>query len=121
LLLFAAAILRIIRTLGEGQLSLVVRRMNEMMRVVLWLVLTLAGFGVAVSVWLFACSLEPTPGANMVLMGLPMVAFPTAICAATAIGIASIPGIRLSNWERRGSWVAGGLAAAVFGALFILG
>ncbi len=57
----------------------------------------------------------------MVLMGLPLVALPTAICGLAAISIASIPGVRLAVWERRVAWVAGGLAATVFAALFVLG
>jgi hypothetical protein len=67
-----------------------------------------------------AASLRPEPGANMVLMGLPLVAGPTALCAAAALVVAvSASGLR--PWERRASYGACGLAVAVFGALAVLG
>jgi GNAT superfamily N-acetyltransferase len=109
-----------------GQVSGVVRRRRaktagaSVARGALWFLVTCVGLGFAASAALVAESLRPEPGANMVLMGLPLVAAPTALCAAAALAVAgSASGLR--RWERRAAYAACGLAAAVFAALAALG
>ena len=92
-----------------------------MTRAALWIVLSLAGLGFILAMWLIICSLASEPGANMVLMGLPMIAFPTVLLATVAIGIVITNGASLTHWERLSAWLAAGLALVVFGFLFMLG
>lgn len=86
----------------------------------MWFLVACTGLGFAASAALVAESLRPKPGANMVLMGLPLVATPTALCAAAALVLAG-SAAGLGHWERRAAYVAGGLSLAVFGALVVLG
>ena len=96
------------------------KRGGCLVRAMLWCLLACTALGFAASSALVVSSLRPKPGANVVLMALPCIAGPTALCAAVALVIVgSIAG--LSRWERRAAYVAGGLAVAAFGALVILG
>jgi len=89
-------------------------------RATLWCLLACIALGFAASAAIVIMSLRPEPGANMILMGLPFIAGPTAFCAAVSLAIAGWAA-GLNRWERRAAYIGGGLAAAVFGALVILG
>ena len=90
------------------------------MRATLWCLLVCTALGFAASVAIVVMSLGPEPGANMVLMGLPLIAGPTALCAAVSLAIAG-SAAGLSRWERRAAYGASGLVVVVFAALVIWG
>jgi hypothetical protein len=87
----------------------------------LWAALVVVGLGTVASAIVVGESLRPEPGANMVLMGLPCIALPTAVAAAAAVGVVVTGPEGLSRWERRAGWAAGGLALVAFRTLAILG
>jgi hypothetical protein len=89
-------------------------------RGLLWFFLIGTSVGFVISIAIVVASLRPEPGANMVLMGLPLIAVPTALFTAGAVAVAG-SSARLSRWERRAVYGAGGMVVAIFSALVILG
>lgn len=65
-------------------------------------------------------ALSPKPGANMVLMGLPILALPTCFFGATAAAAANY-GVGLTQWERRIGYAVGVASVLVFVPMVVLG
>jgi hypothetical protein len=85
-------------------------------RIVPWALLGTVSPGVAAATALAAASPGPEPGADMVLMGLPLLALPTCLSGAAAEYDAE-----LGRWERRAGYVAGGVSVLVLVPLVVLG
>jgi hypothetical protein len=92
-----------------------------MIRAVLWIVLAIIALGFAAAGWIIVRSFDPEPGAEMALVGLPMIAFPMTGLAIVAIGLANAYGETLTRTERLIAWIAGALSVGVFVVLFMLG
>jgi hypothetical protein len=71
-----------------------------MYRLSFWCVLIIALAGLGLSFTIIAKSFEPKQGANMILMGLPCVALPTAAVSIFLIGFLHADNGRLKRWER---------------------
>ncbi len=77
-----------------------------MERAVFWFFLTLTALGDALVAAVVVKALGPERGAMMILMGLPLVALPTALFAAFAVALAWSAD-RLSRWEQRAAYALG--------------
>ena len=90
------------------------------LRVVSYVLLLLVCIGWVIVLALVISASRPEPGANMVLMGVPLVAAPMALLAGLLLAIGSTAGRSLNLWERWLFGLAGGatLAAALLAWLF---
>ncbi|MCE9606465.1 MAG: hypothetical protein K8U03_16340 [Planctomycetia bacterium] len=79
----------------------------------------LLGIVLAIAIWIE--SMSPEQGANMVLMMLPMIAFPTLLCGLGILLFISAAGERFGRWERRFGTLLGAASLIIFGSLFALG
>jgi uncharacterized transporter YbjL len=92
-----------------------------MARAVLWVALVVVGVGFAASALVVAESLRPKPGADMVLMGLPLIALPTMVAALVTVYVVRTNWHRLSRWERVAGYAAGVPVVLICAALAVLG
>jgi hypothetical protein len=69
-------------------------------RSIAWLLTIVILLGLAFAVWLVIQSRRPEPGANMALMGLPMVMLPMSLAAIIVLGLTFTAGTSLTLPER---------------------
>jgi Mg/Co/Ni transporter MgtE len=92
-----------------------------MLHVIFRMLLTgdLLGIVLAIAIWIE--STASRPGANMVLMALPLVVIPTLLCGCAILMLISAGDEHLGRREARvGKWL-GITSLIVFGSLFAVG
>lgn len=92
-----------------------------MLRVLFHLLLAGDVLGIVLAIAIWIESTAPRPGANMVLMALPLVVIPTLLCGCAVLMLISAGDEHLGRREARvGKWL--GIASLiVFGSLFAIG
>ncbi len=91
------------------------------MRIAFYVLLTLLAAGLAACATLIIAAFRPERGAEMVLMGLPLVALPVACPGAALFVLAKFAGDRLRKSEQQIAYAASACTVLPFLLLFVLG
>jgi len=90
-------------------------------RLALYSLCILVLLGLLATVYIIAEAFDPAPGANMVLMALPVIALPTGTIAGVLVLGVLLAWQKLRLYERWALLATGLLAWISFGVLWLLG